>query len=147
MNENLIEIFGKFLKASRDSGADIVKQYKLTEGHPKSPSEEQTQIIKLIESLNNHQYEQLKTCVNYSLESTLFKLIDLLENGKAEYSFELNISDSKYKQTLIGPDIDNELKHLLFEGYVLKQDHLKLLILTFSLYRIYYILHLNLEED
>lgn len=45
MENNLIEVFGKLVKTSRDTGLDIVSNYKNNIEIPQSPDEEQKALM------------------------------------------------------------------------------------------------------
>jgi len=109
MNENLIEIFGKIVKRSRDTGLDIVSNYKSQVEIPKMPDEEQQALIELIKTLDNGQFEQLQKGVKYCIELSLFKLISTIENGVNKYSFELSIEEGGNSVPIAGKDVDNEI--------------------------------------
>lgn len=113
--ENFLNAFGHFLKEANDSGTFIIDKYSNEEGYPKNPSTDQETIINFLKSLSAKQKEQLKISVSYCIESTLFKLIDILESGSMEYSFELKIKKNNQITDLISENIDNELKYKLFE--------------------------------
>lgn len=60
MENNLIEIFGKIVKTSRDTGLDIVSNYKNNIEIPKAPDEEQKALMELVKTLDNEQFQQLQ---------------------------------------------------------------------------------------
>ncbi|MDR2887143.1 MAG: hypothetical protein LBV26_03935 [Bacteroidales bacterium] len=105
MNENLIEIFG----TSRDTGIDIVSNYKNQIEIPKIPDEEQKALLELTGTLDSKQFEQLQKGVKHCIELSLFKLISTIENGVGKYSFDLSIKENGNKVTLVGREIDNEI--------------------------------------
>lgn len=59
MENNLIEVFGKLVKTSRDTGLDIVSNYKNNIEIPNSPDEEQKALMELIKTL------MLNSFINY----------------------------------------------------------------------------------
>jgi hypothetical protein len=107
--KNLVEVFGKIVKTSRDTGLDIVSNYKNNIETPKSPDEEQTALMELIKTLDVEQFNQLQKGIKYCIELSLFKLISTIESGVSNYSFDLSIQDGRDKTQLIGENIDNEL--------------------------------------
>lgn len=109
MENDLIEIFGKIVKTSRDTGLDIVSNYKNNIEIPKNPDEEQRALMELIKTLDAEQFHQLQKGIKYCIELSLFKLISTLESGVSNYSFDLSIQNDRDKTQLIGKDIDNEL--------------------------------------
>ncbi|MCX8669708.1 hypothetical protein J3U22_02320 [Gilliamella sp. B2865] len=109
MENNLIEVFGKIVKTSRDSGLDIVSNYKNNIEIPKSPDEEQKALMELIKTLDAEQFDQLQKGVKYCIELSLFKLISTIESGVSDYAFDLSIQNSSDKTQLVGENIDNEL--------------------------------------
>ena len=104
-NKELIEIFGSILKASRDSGLDVLTSFK--EQKPKNPLDEQKSLIDLMESLNPKQQLELQKSIQYCIELSLFKFINTLEFGVSEYSFDLDIKDSNSTFSLINDEVDN----------------------------------------
>lgn len=109
MNDNLIEIFGKIVKTSRDTGLDIVSNYRNLIEIPKMPDEEQKALMELTDTLDDRQFEQLQKGVKYCIELSLFKLISSIENGVGGYSFDMSIEENNNKVPLAGKDIDNEI--------------------------------------
>ena len=109
MENNLIEVFGKIVKTSRDTGLDIVSNYKNNIEIPKSPDEEQKALMELIKTLDAEQFHQLQKGVKYCIELSLFKFISTIESGVSDYSFDLSIQNSSDKTQLVGKNIDNEL--------------------------------------
>jgi predicted adenine nucleotide alpha hydrolase (AANH) superfamily ATPase len=109
MDESLIEIFGKIVRTSRDTGLDIVSNYKNQIEIPKNPDEEQRAFIELVKSLDDIQFQRLQKGIKYCIELSLFKLISTIENGVDNYSFTLSIENNKDKVQLVGKDIDNEI--------------------------------------
>jgi hypothetical protein len=109
MSENLIEIFGKIVKASRDTGIDIISNYKNGIEIPKMPDEEQKALLELTGTLDSKQFEQLQKGVKYCIELSLFKLISSIENGIGKYSFDLSIEENGNKVPLAGREIDNKI--------------------------------------
>jgi len=109
MENNLIEVFGKIVKASRDTGLDIVSDYKNNIAIPKAPDEEQSALMELIKTLDNEQFQQMQKGIKYCIELSLFKLISSIEGRVGNYSFDLSIQDDSNKVQLVGENIDNEL--------------------------------------
>lgn len=109
MENNLIEIFGKIVKTSRDTGLDVVTNYKNNIEIPKSPDEEQKALLELIKTLDAEQLHQLQKGVKYCIELSLFKLVNTIESGVADYSFDLSIQNNNDSKQLVGNNIDNEL--------------------------------------
>lgn len=109
MKNSLIEIFGKIVKTSRDTGLDIVSNYKNNIEIPKSPDEEQKALMELIKTLDAEQFYQLQEGIKYCIELSLFKLINSIESGTSNYSFDLSIQNSNDEMQLVGKNIDNEL--------------------------------------
>lgn len=68
MENNLIEVFGKIVKTSRDTGLDIVSNYKNNIEIPKSLDEEQKALMELIKTLDAEQFYQLQKGVKYCIE-------------------------------------------------------------------------------
>lgn len=109
MENNLIEIFGKIVETSRDTGLDIVSNYKNNIEIPKTPDEEQSSLMELVKTLDSEQFQQLQKGIKYCIELSLFKLISTVESGVSKYSFDLSIHDDVDKVQLVGENIDNEL--------------------------------------
>lgn len=109
MENDLIEIFGKIIKTSRDTGLDVVSNYKNNIEIPKTPDEEQKALMELVKTLDNEQFQQLQKGIKYCIELSLFKLISTIEGGVSNYSFDLSIQNDRDKVQLVGQDIDNEL--------------------------------------
>lgn len=109
MENNLIEVFGKLVKASRDTGLDIVSNYKNNIEIPNSPDEEQKALMELIKTLDVEQFHQLHRGMKYCIELSLFKLLSTIERGVGDYSFDLSMQNSSDKTQLVGENIDNEL--------------------------------------
>lgn len=109
MENNLIEVFGKLVKTSRDTGLDIVSNYKNNIEIPQSPDEEQKALMELIKTLNVEQFHQLQRGIKYCIELSLFKLLSTIERGVGDYSFDLSMQNSSDKTQLVGENIDNEL--------------------------------------
>ncbi|GIM57489.1 hypothetical protein CAPN006_18810 [Capnocytophaga canimorsus] len=109
MDNNLIEIFGKIIKVSRDTGFDIVSNYKQGVEIPKNPDEEQKALIELIKTLDEKQFHQLQKGMKYCIELSLFKLVSSIESGIGNYYFDLFIQDNNEKIQLVGKNIDNEI--------------------------------------
>lgn len=109
MENNLTEVFGKIVKTSRDTGLDIVTAYRNNTRMPKAPDEDQHALIDLVSGLDDAQFEQLKKGVKYCIELSLFKLINSIENGVGNNSFELSMQDEKNSIQLTGKDIQSEL--------------------------------------
>ena len=109
MENNLIEVFGKIVKTSRDTSLDIVSNFRNNIEIPKTPDEEQSALMELVKSLDNEQFQQLQKGIKYCIELSLFKLISTIESGVSNYSFDLSIQDDNDKVHLIGENIDNEL--------------------------------------
>jgi len=107
MNAELLEIFGQLVKASRNSGIDVLTDFK--EQKPKNPSEEQEPLLKLLNSLSSEDHELLKKSVKYCVELSLFKLINTLEYGVSDYSFDLAIKKGNSSFSLIDDETDNNL--------------------------------------
>lgn len=109
MENNLIEVFGKLVKTSRDTGLDIVSNYKNNIEIPNSPDEEQKALMELIKTLDVEQFHQLHKGMKYCIELSLFKLLSTIERGVGDYSFDLSMQNSSDKTQLVGENIDNEL--------------------------------------
>ncbi|TNH15592.1 hypothetical protein FIA56_02965 [Testudinibacter sp. TR-2022] len=109
MENNLIEVFGKIVKTSRDTGLDIISNYKNNVEIPKNPDEEQKALMELIKTLDTEQFRQLQQGVKYCIELSLFKLVSTIESGVSNYSFGLSIQDDNTKTQLVSEDIDKEL--------------------------------------
>jgi hypothetical protein len=109
MENNLIEVFGEIVKTSRDTGLDIVSNYKNNVEIPKSPDDEQKALMELIKTLDVKQFHQLQKGIKYCIELSLFKLINTIECGVSNYSFDLYIQNDSDKSQLAGRNIDNEL--------------------------------------
>ena len=109
MENNLIEVFGKLVKTSRDTGLDIVSNYKNNIEIPQSPDEEQKALMELIKTLDVEQFHQLQKGMKYCIELSLFKLLSTIERGVGDYSFDLSMQNSSDKTQLVGENIDNEL--------------------------------------
>ncbi|MCX8745079.1 hypothetical protein J3U68_06585 [Snodgrassella sp. B3882] len=109
MENNLIEVFGKLVKTSRDTGLDIVSNYKNNIEIPQSPDEEQKALMELIKTLDVEQFHQLHKGMKYCIELSLFKLLSTIERGVGDYSFDLSMQNSSDKTQLVGENIDNEL--------------------------------------
>lgn len=109
MNNNLIEIFGEIVKASRDTGLDIPSNYKKNVDLPKNPDEDQVALMELIRTLDDKQFSKLQKGIKYCIELSLFKLINNIENGVGKYSFNLSINDGENSEQLVGEAVDNEL--------------------------------------
>lgn len=109
MENNLIEVFGKLVKTSRDTGLDIVSNYKNNIEIPNSPDEEQKALMELIKTLDVEQFHQLHKGMKYCIELSLFKLLSTIELGVGDYSFDLSMQNSSDKTQLVGENIDNEL--------------------------------------
>lgn len=111
MENNLIEVFGKLVKTSRDTGLDIVSNYKNNIEIPKHPDEEQKALMELIKTLDVAQFNQLQKGMKYCIELSLFKLVSTIERGVGDYSFDLSMQNSSDKTQLVGENIDNEISH------------------------------------
>lgn len=109
MENNLIEVFGKLVKTSRDTGLDIVSNYKNNIEISQSPDEEQKALMELIKTLDVEQFHQLQKGMKYCIELSLFKLLSTIERGVGDYSFDLSMQNSSDKTQLVGENIDNEL--------------------------------------
>lgn len=109
MENNLIEVFGKLVKTSRDTGLDIVSNYKNNIEIPNSPDEEQKALMELIKTLDVEQFHQLHKGMKYCIELSLFKLLSTIERGVGDYSFDLSMQNSSDKTQLVGENTDNEL--------------------------------------
>lgn len=109
MENNLIDVFGKIVKTSKDTGLDIVSNYKRNIEIPKNPDEDQKALMELIKTLDVEQFHQLQKGIKYCVELSLFKLINTIESGVKDYSFDLYIQNSNVKTQLVGENIDNEL--------------------------------------
>jgi len=107
MNQELLEIFEQVIKASRNSGVDVLTNFK--EQAPKNPSKEQEPVLKLISTLNYEDQELLKKTIKYCVELSLFKLINTLEFGVSDYSFDLAIKKGDNSISLIDDETDNDL--------------------------------------
>lgn len=107
MNEELLDFFGQLIKVSRNSGIDVLTSFK--EQKPKNPSEEQEPLLKLLNSLNPENQKLLEKSVKYCIELSLFKIINMLEYGVSDYSFDLTIKKGDDFFSLIDDEVDNDL--------------------------------------
>jgi len=108
MKNDLLETFGQIVKTSRDSGVVVLTDFQ--EKAPKNPSKEQEPLLKLLSSLNSEDCELLKKSIKYCIDLSLFKLINTLEYGVSDYSFELRMKKSDKSITLIdNEEVDHDL--------------------------------------
>lgn len=110
-----METFGQFVRNSRDTALDTLTTFRNDSETVKNPDEEQKALLELLQSLDDKDFIKLQKGLKYCIELSLFKLINLLENGKANISFELSIKDNIQKEILIGEEIDNDLIHKIWD--------------------------------
>ena len=115
MENSLIEKFGQFVRSSRDTALDTLTTFRNNSEAVKNPNEEQKALLELLQLLNDKDFIKLQKGLKYCIELSLFKLINLLENGKGNISFELFIKDNIQKEILIGEEIDNDLIHRIWD--------------------------------
>lgn len=115
MENTLMETFGQFVRNSRDTALDTLTTFRNDSETVKNPDEEQKALLELLQSLDDKDFIKLQKGLKYCIELSLFKLINLLENGKANISFELSIKDNIQKEILIGEEIDNDLIHKIWD--------------------------------
>jgi hypothetical protein len=107
MEKDLLKVFGQLVKENLDSGTSILDKY--IQQKPKNPSEGQKALLDLLENLDSKNLELLKQSVKYCIELSLFGMINTLEYGVADYSFELVMKKGNEKLTLIDDENDNDL--------------------------------------
>jgi hypothetical protein len=115
MENTLMETFGQFVRSSRDTALDTLTTFRNNSEAVKNPDEEQKALLELLQSLDDKDFIKLQKGLKYCIELSLFKLINLLENGKGNISFELFIKDNIQKEILIGEEIDNDLIHKIWD--------------------------------
>ena len=115
MENTLMETFGQFVRSSRDTALDTLTTFRNNSEAVKNPDEEQKALLELLQSLDDKDFIKLQKGLKYCIELSLFKLINLLENGKGNISFELFIKDNIQKEILIGEEIDNDLIHRIWD--------------------------------
>ena len=115
MENTLMETFGQFVRSSRETALDTLTTFRNNSETVKNPDEEQKALLELLQSLNDKEFIKLQKGLKYCIELSLFKLINLLENGKGNISFELSIKDNIQKEILIGEEIDNDLIHKIWD--------------------------------
>ena len=115
MENALIETFGQFVRSSRDTALDTLTTFRNNSEAVKNPNEEQKALLELLQLLNDKDFIKLQKGLKYCIELSLFKFINLLENGKGSISFELSIKDNIQKEILIGEEIDNDLIHRIWD--------------------------------
>lgn len=111
MENALIETFGQFVRSSRDTALDTLTTFRNNSEAVKNPNEEQKALLEL----NDKDFIKLQKGLKHCIELSLFKFINLLENGKGNISFELSIKDNIQKEILIGEEIDNDLIHRIWD--------------------------------
>ena len=115
MENTLMETFGQFVRSSRDTALDTLTTFRNNSEAVKNPDEEQKALLELLQSLDDKDFIKLQKGLKYCIELSLFKLINLLENGNGNISFELFIKDNIQKEILIGEEIDNDLIHKIWD--------------------------------
>lgn len=115
MENALIEKFGQFVRISRDTALDTLTTFRNNSEAVKNPDEEQKALLELLQLLNDKDFIKLQKGLKHCIELSLFKFINLLENGKGSISFELSIKDNIQKEILIGEEIDNDLIHRIWD--------------------------------
>lgn len=115
MENTLMETFGQFVRSSRDTTLDMLTLFRNDSETVKNPDEEQKALLELLQSLDDKDFVKLQKGLKYCIELSLFKLINLLENGKGNISFELSIKDNIQKEMLIGEEINNDLIHRIWD--------------------------------
>ena len=115
MEDKLIDTFGAFLKISQQTALDMLVNYRNNPNFTKNPDDYQKALIELIQTLDNEQFGKLQKGLTYCLNLSLFKLIDIIENGKGDIKFELSIMDKDNKRALVGANKDNELVYRFWD--------------------------------
>lgn len=115
MEDKLIDTFGAFVKISQQTALDMLVNYRNNPNFTKNPDDYQKALIELIQTLDNEQFGKLQKGFIYCLNLSLFKLIDIIENGKGDIKFELSIMDKDNKRALVGADKDNELVYRFWD--------------------------------
>lgn len=115
MENILMETFGQFVRSSRNTALDTLTTFRNNSEAVKNPDEEQKALLELLQSLDDKDFIKLQKGLKYCIELSLFKLINLLENGKGNISFELSIEKGVQKTLLIGKDTDNDLIHKIWD--------------------------------
>lgn len=108
MENELINFFGQIVKSSRDSGVDVLSYFSTQK--PKNPSEDQKALLELMNYFNSEEgRELLRKGIKYCVELSLFKLVNTLEYGISDCSFDLIIKKGNQSTLLIDDEIDNNL--------------------------------------
>nr|WP_314558644.1 hypothetical protein [uncultured Capnocytophaga sp.] len=115
MEDKLIEAFGQCVRSSRDTSLDMLIAFRNDPKTIKNPDEEQKALVELLQSLDDEAFMKLQKGLKYCVELSLFKFINLLENGKGNMSFELSVENGVQKTLLIGKEIDNDLIHRIWD--------------------------------
>ena len=115
MEDKLIDTFGAFVKISQQTALDMLVNYRNNPNFTKNPDDYQKALIELIQTLDNEQCGKLQKGLTYCLNLSLFKLIDIIENGKGDIKFELSIMDKDNKRALVGANKDNELVYRFWD--------------------------------
>ncbi len=108
--DNLLEYFGEILIKCRNSGINTIFEFMDKGWRPKNPEDEQEALIRLIESLDKKQCEDLVKTIRYCTDLSFFKLLCALEEGDNDTSFNLEITYKKQSFSLINKDEDKELR-------------------------------------
>ncbi len=93
MKKELENILGKLIAESRNSGINTYIDLKDKSWIPKNPDFQQKAVLDLVDNLSDTEKEKFALVLGYFIDLSFFKLMDTLENGFRDISFNLSMSN------------------------------------------------------
>ena len=103
--------------ASRNSGIQTCQDIVDGVWSPKNPDDIEADVVSLIASMDTTDRKKLLNAVRYFTDLSMFKLLETLELGEGDVSFELNAKNSNENVNLIQDEDDLEIRSKYF-GWV-----------------------------
>ncbi|MDR2905495.1 MAG: hypothetical protein LBU73_06050 [Helicobacteraceae bacterium] len=107
--EEILELVGELIIEARNSGINTFQNIRNGEWIPKNPNVQEKNTIKLINSLNQEQSEIIENVIGYLIDLSVFKLLNILENGFKDYDFDLSIKNENQRIFLTGENSEIEI--------------------------------------